>query len=361
VVRALIRFTILFGLYLGISTGDVSFAQCTGQFQAGQACINPSNSQGEPTGGTTFPALMTFSLGLTGALPWVQANNYNAGSSGSIINAVRGTFATSNSDGIATAIVQSTANFNGITPALYVSSRKRGAQGQMSGAYGIGIWAEGVDNTGGGSVSGGRLTASCVGGTSGNCTGATNVGVASVPYSYIIGSEDQVLNNSSNATLPFSAAKFAVPVVGTCAGTFKCDAIFAANPNIVAPNVSITPALSGIVFSAGTIDTTGSILNATTSTTTGINLSGATCSTSCFSSPNFQVDGSGNVITNGAQVVELTATGAAISVTSGKISYGGTTVAAGSGTCPTGTVGGQTVQGCIVINIAGTSRNLPFF
>jgi hypothetical protein len=55
------------------------------------------------------------------------------------------------------------------------------------------------------------------------------------------------------------------------------------------------------------------------------------------------------------------ATAAAPTVSAGQIGYGSTTVAAGAGTCPTGTVGGQTVQGCVVVNIAGTSRNVPFF
>ena len=54
-------------------------------------------------------------------------------------------------------------------------------------------------------------------------------------------------------------------------------------------------------------------------------------------------------------------TAAAATVSASHISYGGTTVAAGSATCPTGTIGGQTVQGCAVINVAGTTRYLPFF
>lgn len=55
------------------------------------------------------------------------------------------------------------------------------------------------------------------------------------------------------------------------------------------------------------------------------------------------------------------ATAAAPTAAAGQIGYGSTTVAAGAGTCPSGTVGGQTVLGCIVVNIAGTSRNVPFF
>lgn len=64
----------------------------------------------------------------------------------------------------------------------------------------------------------------------------------------------------------------------------------------------------------------------------------------------------GNINSNGA--LNLTAAAATVA---GGISYGGTTVAAGSSTCPTGTVGGQTVQGCEVRNIAGTTRYVPFF
>jgi hypothetical protein len=54
-------------------------------------------------------------------------------------------------------------------------------------------------------------------------------------------------------------------------------------------------------------------------------------------------------------------TAAAPTVGAAQIGYGSTTVSAGTGTCPSGTVGGQTVLGCIVINIAGTARNVPFF
>lgn len=57
----------------------------------------------------------------------------------------------------------------------------------------------------------------------------------------------------------------------------------------------------------------------------------------------------------------FTATSVAPTVAAGQIGYGGTTIASGTGTCPTGTVGGQTVLGCIVTNIAGTSHNVPYF
>lgn len=57
----------------------------------------------------------------------------------------------------------------------------------------------------------------------------------------------------------------------------------------------------------------------------------------------------------------LTLEAVAPTVSSGQVGYGSTIEAAGSGTCPSGTVGGQTVQGCTIINVAGTTRYQPFF
>lgn len=67
--------------------------------------------------------------------------------------------------------------------------------------------------------------------------------------------------------------------------------------------------------------------------------------------------GAGNAFIGG----NLTLASAAATVAAGQVSLGSTTVAAGAGTCPSGTVGGQTVAGCLVVNIAGTSRDLAFF
>lgn len=53
--------------------------------------------------------------------------------------------------------------------------------------------------------------------------------------------------------------------------------------------------------------------------------------------------------------------GSTPTVGAGQLGVGATTVAAGSGTCPSGTIGGQTVAGCLTINVAGTARNVPFF
>lgn len=69
----------------------------------------------------------------------------------------------------------------------------------------------------------------------------------------------------------------------------------------------------------------------------------------------------GGVTALTAQTVTLTA--AAPTVSASQIGYGGTIIGAGT-PCPSGTVGttfAATVQGCIVVNIAGTTRNVPFF
>jgi hypothetical protein len=48
-------------------------------------------------------------------------------------------------------------------------------------------------------------------------------------------------------------------------------------------------------------------------------------------------------------------------VAAGQIGFGNTVVSPGTGTCPSGTIGGQTVVGCNVINVGGTAQNVPFF
>jgi len=48
-------------------------------------------------------------------------------------------------------------------------------------------------------------------------------------------------------------------------------------------------------------------------------------------------------------------------VSAGRIGLGAMVTSAGSGNCPSGTVGGQTVAGCLTINNGGTARVVPFF
>lgn len=250
---------------------------------------------------TNFPTIAhTWSATQQFGSPWVQAYVYAAGSAGAPVVSVRGTLGVPNTDGVATGIFQSVTNFNGTAPALYASTIKEGLQGVMSGAYGIAAWGEAKDTVGGAgsSVSGARWSAACLGGLNGNCSGSTNLATCTVSYDFCIGAENQALNNFADATASFSAAQFATPVLSTCAGTKKCDAAFIVNPNIVSPNVAVTPDIDGIHFPALTLDSTGSILRAETATTYGINLLNATCSTACFRSPSYLVDGSGNVTSN---------------------------------------------------------------
>lgn len=64
---------------------------------------------------------------------------------------------------------------------------------------------------------------------------------------------------------------------------------------------------------------------------------------------------------NGIVGSSFIAVGSAPAVGTNQIAIGGHTIPAASGTCPTGKIGGQTVQGCVVMNVAGTARNVPHF
>lgn len=169
-----------------------------------------------------------------GPLPWVQANSYAGGSSGSSILAVRGTSGVPITSQVPTAIFQSVNNIS------------TGQGGQT--IYGSliklnnaaldhrGIWVEAVDgatgtNTGS-SISGGRFTASLLQGTGGNGTGSTNVGLANVPYAFTIGAENQcwLVGTATEASTTFSTARFAAGVLSSCAGTKSADAGFLINP-----------------------------------------------------------------------------------------------------------------------------------
>lgn len=69
----------------------------------------------------------------------------------------------------------------------------------------------------------------------------------------------------------------------------------------------------------------------------------------------------GNVGINEEMLGGLLIDGATPTAAPGVIGLGTTLVAAGAGTCPSGTVGGQTVLGCWQISRGGTPVNVPFF
>lgn len=82
----------------------------------------------------------------------------------------------------------------------------------------------------------------------------------------------------------------------------------------------------------------------------------------CFNEPGTTPNFFGGITTFNTGIV---AASAAPTVTSGQIGYGGTIVSAGTGNCPatinTSVSATQAVEGCIVVNIAGTVRNIPLF
>lgn len=248
----------------------------------------------------TWSGLHTFGAGLvasnvSGGLPWVQAFSYAAGSTGSKILSVRGTALVPNTDGVATGIFQSTVNFADVAPALYASTIKQGLNGAMTLAYGIAVWGEAVDAAGGGSISGGRFNANCVGGTGGNCTGATNVGLCSVSFAYCIGAENQAWNLVADATISFNPLTFSTGVLSSCASASgagkKCDGGFIINPE------GTLPVIYGLLAPSGTIDSTGSVVASLGTSAHGINFNTANCTTDCWLGPSGTslIDASGNI------------------------------------------------------------------
>lgn len=162
------------------------------------------------------------------SLPFVQANSYTGGAVN--ILSVRGTSGSPTTDGKATAVFQSrVANTTGSGHTIYASLNKYSTTIGIDNSC---IWAEAVDNAGGGSISGGRFTASLLVGTGGNGTGCTNVGLANVSFSFAIGAENQcwIVGTAQEATTTFSTSSFAAGVLSSCAGTKSADAGFLVNP-----------------------------------------------------------------------------------------------------------------------------------
>lgn len=280
-----------------------------------------------------------------GTLPFATASSYTAGAANSSLLAVRGSFSNPVSDQQAVGIFQATRNStgtSGTTPALYASTVKIGSG---SGIINQAGQFEAIETAGNGGVSGIYTSGYCTQASLGNCQGSTNIAVASVLFSTLIGAEGVIINNSgNNATTTFSSTNFASGLMATCSGANGCDAGVLTNPS------NVTKAVSGFLVTAASVSDTAFRNDA--SLVNGFDGSRGAYSGSFLKGPgNFSVNGSGGMVLGVA----------APTVAAGQIGYGGTTVAAGSGTCPSGTVGGQTVQGCIVVNIAGTSRNVPFF
>jgi hypothetical protein len=92
-----------------------------------------------------------------------------------------------------------------------------------------------------------------------------------------------------------------------------------------------------------------------TNSGTGLFLNG-TYTNFSISAPNFNVTPTGLAGSNNLKLV-----GPTPAIGAGETGFGSTTRAAGTAPCPTGTVGGQIVQGCLEISIGGTIRYLPYF
>ncbi len=144
-------------------------------------------------------------------------------------------------------------------------------------------------------------------------------------------------------------------------GTHPITSFLQITPN---PNGAVFGSIYGIYIAGDTAIKQDTIHDATHSFasytdigvhTTGIALSG-TYSAFQIAGTEWGVDPTGLLIGQG-----LVARAAAPTVGVAQIGYGSTVVAAGAGTCPTGTVGGSAVAGCIVVNIAGTAKNVPYF
>lgn len=183
------------------------------------------------TSGATVPLLntnVTWSGTSTFGGPFVQADTYTGGS-GNIL-ATRGSTASPITDSKATAVFQSvndTSTEEGVT--LYASLIKHNTATIDHHC----IYSECVDTVGGGSIAGGRFTSALLGGIGGNSSGATNVGLANVPYSFVLGAENQcwVVGTAQEASTTFSITSFATGVLSSCAGTKSADAGFLINPN----------------------------------------------------------------------------------------------------------------------------------
>ena len=118
------------------------------------------------------------------------------------------------------------------------------------------------------------------------------------------------------------------------------------------------------------IDVQGSMFIADTAITikNWAQMTGVTVSGNIMKFPNYTVTGAGAVtatsLSGGTGLLTIgteDVSQATPTVASGHLVIGKTTLAAGSGTCPTGTVGGSTVAGCLTINVGGSAKNVPYF
>jgi hypothetical protein len=143
---------------------------------------------------------------------------------------------------------------------------------------------------------------------------------------------------------------------------------FQGNPSATSYGVNVD-SVTGLNVSSNIIytslgGTTTKIVtgSAATQGIVGMNACQASCSADSISSATISQVGYDRIIIPG-QITGTAhiATAATPTVSAGQVGFGNTTASAGAGNCPSGTVGGKTVQGCLVFNAGGTVFNVPVF
>lgn len=297
-------------IFTGVKT--VSLLTLSAFFTGTLAPLNSAASWLAALGGTSSASLLAANnvwtgtnsytqIGNFGNLPFVQADNFTGGAANLI--GVRGTSTplapiTDNKAVAAFQSVNNTSSGEGVT--LYASLIKLNTANIDHHC----IYSEVVDAAGGGSIAGGRLTASLLGGTGGNASGSTNVGLANVPFAFTVGAENQcwIYGTAQAATTTFSAAAFSCGVLSSCASSFtggkSADAGFLINPNgYAAGKAYITGFLVPTAgASAGNDPVIDTGFRCDAKCVNAIDVSRGTYSGFSFKAPNASIDGSGNII-----------------------------------------------------------------
>ena len=143
---------------------------------------------------------------------------------------------------------------------------------------------------------------------------------------------------------------------------------FAGNPGVTTYAVNVD-SITGIQVSGVNIQpsiggaTTGVVTgSAATQGSVGPNSCSSSCSADSIASSTIARLGPGQINIPGPVIgTNLVANAATPTSAAGQVAFGNTTSGAGSGNCPTGTVGGKSVGGCLVISIGGVTYYVPVF
>lgn len=176
-----------------------------------------------------------------------------------------------------TKVATSTAT-SGVNQALYAGiSKEVSANNERATA----IFGEGNDAVGGSGsfVEGGRFHGLVNAGTNGSGYGAITSGEAGngISYTYLVGTEGEVINKNADATTSFSNATYAASFVASSSGTKKVEAAYVVNPFTVAAAEFIT----GFYVPAGNAQTpvSDSAFRSDAATVWGLNLNNVSAGT----------------------------------------------------------------------------------